>query len=165
MKQRIDRIIREAVEGFGNRYFTKPEIMNLVVQNRTIVDILTTLRRVRQGWPLDEMLSEYIQRRLDVWLDRKMVVAQLADGPVRMRIYECYPVGEGSRRWRRLEAMTATDLRICIAERRRQVASHQRVIRVYEALLVLLERLPATTTVADIVEQGLQDVAAAQRNP
>ncbi|GAI25830.1 unnamed protein product, partial [marine sediment metagenome] len=77
-------------------------------------------------------------------------------GKIKIRVYECYPVGEGPRRWQLLKAMSANDLRICVRARRVQVAGHNRVIRVYETLIELLDNLGPTARVADVYEKSFK---------
>lgn len=158
----IEQRIRQVIEGFGPLYFTKPEVVNEICRDQPVVDILARLSRLPRRWSMGEMLVEYIEGRVSYFLGHEAVVAFVTvNGPFRVRAYENYAVGEGPRRWQRLEGMTADELRVCITARRSQVAGHERVIRVYEAMLAILERIGPTATMANMTPSDMEVVAAA----
>ncbi len=152
---RVDPIIHRIVQSFGNKYFTKPKAMNEICSDTRISNILNRLPNQYLGWNLDQIFKKFIESRLTTYLQKTDNLSTL-QGKLKIRVYECYAVGEGPRRWQLLKGMSANDLRICIRARRVQVAGHNRVIKVYETLLELLDGLGSTAKVADVYEQSLE---------
>lgn len=93
---------------------------------------------------------------------------EISDGTkVKVRVYESY-YASGARgyRWQKRNDLTADELRICLAARRRQVAGDRRAIRVYERLLEILERSEQSgqsepVTVGSIWDDALNELTAA----
>lgn len=158
----IEQRIKTIIESFGPRYFTKPEVVNEILRDSQVANIFTRLSRLPRRWPINEMFIDYIGGRVSYFLQHETDVAfTTVKGPVKVRVYENYSAGEGPRRWQRLEGMTAAELRVCITARRSQVAGHERVIRVYEAMLAILERIGPTATMGDMTTDDMAVVAAA----
>lgn len=158
----VEQRIRVVIEAFGSRYFTKPEVVNEICRDSQVADMVTRLSRLPRRWPIGQMFIDYIEGRVSYFLQHETVIAfETVTGPVRVRVYENYAVGDGPRRWQRLEGMTAGELRVCITARRTQVAGHEKVIRVYEAMLAILERIGPAATMVDMTPADMELVAAA----
>ena len=161
----IQQVVSAAIEAHGGTWFHKREIVNEVSQDLQIASVLTRLNRMKPSWQLDEIFRKEIEGYITDYLQQTQTIAQTAAGPLTWRVYECYAAGERQRRWQRLDGMTADDLRVCIAARRTQVAGHQRVIRVYEALLAILEQIGPTATFANISHSDWETIGQVANQP
>lgn len=158
--QYVEDRIRAIIEGFGDTYFFKREVVRTVCLEPQVANILGRLTTMPRRWPVDQIFVDYIEGRVAHFLrDETMVVAQTVNGPLRVRTFENYAAEDG-RRWQRIMGLTANDLRVCMQARRRQVAGHERVIRVYEAMLAILERIGPTATMTNMAQADLATVAA-----
>ena len=165
LNNRIDATLQTVLKQAGGPYFTKAEIVRKVRDTRRFADVFQRLRRNFQGWDLDKVLEKYIEVRLTTIL-QQTEPAKLSDGStVKVRVYESYYASESSEyRWQKRDDLTAAELRVCLAARRKQVAGDQRVIRVYERLLEILERYeqPGRTgqkmTVGSIWDDALNEL-------
>ena len=167
LNDRVDTTLRTVLDQAGGPYFTKAEIVHKARDTRRFADVFQRLRQNFQGWDLDKVLEKYIEGRLTTILQQTETV-QISDGTkVKVRVYESY-YASGSRgyRWQKRDDLTADELRICLAARRRQVAGDQRAIRVYERLLEILERSEQSgqsepVTVGSIRDDALNELTAA----
>ena len=161
---RIDRVTREVVDSFDQApYFTKAEVIDQAIARPVFQRTISQLRRQFRNSGIDEVYITYIRSRLDRFLQRKVRYGVRRNGrPIQVREFENYApgAGNGPRRWRKLQAMSESDLRSCLARRRVNIAEEQAIARAYEVALALLENTPTANSVADIWEQALQQIAA-----
>ena len=157
---RIDAAIQQVVNGFDDApYFLKAEAMELIVERPQFSRTIDRLRTQFRNSGIDEIYVAYIRSRLDDYLQRKVRQDSPNGGSIRIREFECYNAGEW--RWRRLRAMSVSDLRGCLAHRRINVARDQAAIRALEAILDLLENTPTANSVEDIWDEALLEIVAA----
>lgn len=141
LNNRTDATLQTVLKQAGDPYFTKAEIVRRVRDAKKFADVFQRLRQNFQGWDLDKVLEKYIEGRLTTILQQTETV-QISDGTkVKVRVYESYYASESrGYRWQKRDDLTADELRICLAARRRQVAGDLQAIRVYQRLLEILER-------------------------
>ena len=162
--KRIDSAVKEIVEGYGSsKYFTKDKVVGEICARKLFSRPLGQLAKQFPGTGFDEIVVEYIEKRLSSFLQQNLTY-QSARGPIKVRVYENYAAGTGPRRWRPLQSMSATELRTCLAARTQKRASDDRVIRVYQRLLnLLLEMLgekKSEATVKDVWQEALDQAIA-----
>lgn len=167
LNDRIDTTLRTVLEQAGGPHFTKAEFVRKVRDTRRFADVFQRLRQNFHGWDLDKVLEKYIEGRLTTILQQTETV-EISDGAkVEIRVYESYYASESREyRWQKRHDLTADELRICLAARRRQVAGDQRAIRVYERLLEILERSEQSgqsepVTVGSIWDDALNELTTA----
>ena len=174
LNDRIDTTLRTVLEETGGPYFTKAEIVRKVRDTRRFADVFQRLMRNFQGWDLDKSPRKVHRGSLNDDSSADRSSKKLSDGStVKVRVYESYYASESSEyRWQKRDDLTAAELRVCLAARRKQVAGDQRVIRVYERLLEILERYeqPGRTgqkmTVGSIWDDALNELTTADlENP
>lgn len=166
LNNRIDATLQTVLNRTGGPYFTKAEIVSKVRDTNKFADVFQRLRQI-QGWDLDKVLEKYIEGRLTKIVQQTETV-EISDGAkVEIRVYESYYASESREyRWQKRNDLTADELRVCLAARRRQVAGDQRAIRVYERLLEILERSEQSgqsepVTVGSIWDEALRELTAA----
>ncbi len=159
MDEQIDKLIAQYVKGYGDKYFTKPEIINRICARKQFQAVIWQLAQQFPGWKLDDIYVQYLEQRVSKFLQQK-ITYKTSSGNVSVRLYENYASGQGPRRWRTLKTMTASDLRICIGARRSRVALEQRTIRVYGKMLALLEGKDDKTKVETIFDKALAEIAS-----
>lgn len=141
--QKVDPLIHKTVQGKAHTWFTKPEILRDICKEKRLANILSEANKRFPGWGIDLMIKEAIKTRLSRYLQQNMKVRRRDGEEILVRVYECYAIGQGSRRWQQLKAMTIDDLRICLMARRKQVAGHEAVIRAYERAIEEMEKTGA----------------------
>lgn len=141
---KIDPRIRETVAQYGDRIFTKPQLLNGICRDSRLQNIFARVDKEFPGWEISIFIKEAIKNRIDRFLQQ-----QDKHG---VRLFECYAVGHGPRNWVRFEGMTTAQLRICIQWRRKHISEEQDVLRAYERALELLEKLGETAKVSEVYD-------------
>jgi hypothetical protein len=150
----LDRLIQPAVERVAARgaYFQKKEVVNTVSSDKKVGALLGDLRSRHGGWKIDQLIVRYIEAKVGE-------VLQMRDGN-HIRVYECYAVGHGERRWMPLRAMNADTLRAVMQETRTQERQLHIKGAGYEYFLNELEKLGKGATVNDVYDQVIDRIRA-----
>jgi hypothetical protein len=141
----IDRLIDPAIKKVSkSSYFRKSEVVNQVLSHGELAKALRSVDKSHAGWNLSEIVHRYVYASVGHALQQKD-----SNG---IRVYECYAAGESERRWMRLRAMTARELRLVIQETRTR--ERQMVVKrkAYEVFLDELEKLEAGTKIGAVYD-------------
>ena len=141
---KIDPKIREHVAAYGDKVFTKPQVLKDICQDKRIQNIFARVDKEFPGWEISLFIKEAIKNRINRFLQHRDKYG--------VRLFECYATGHGPRNWCRFEGMTTSQLRVCIQWRRTHISQEQDVLRAYERALELLERLGETAKVSQIYD-------------
>jgi hypothetical protein len=144
----IEKLVVSAVDKVSHApYFTKTEVKNHVLKHSKLPTVLSDLRKHHGAWHLDVAVMEYMDGCVGHELQRK--------DANNIREYEQYATGMGGeRRWMRLRAMNADQLRAAIGEARTQRQRLDSKIKVYEVLLDMLEEF-GKGSVEDIYDEAV----------
>lgn len=141
---KIDEAVGPAIKAVARRgpYFTKREVVIEVLRRRGLRELVVELRRAYVGQELDLVVLRYVE----IVVTRGL---QIRDEH-RVRVYECYSVGNGERRWQPLRSMNGEDLKRVVVDLRALREQVDAKLHVYEALLAELERKPKVASVDEI---------------
>lgn len=154
---RLEEMVERETRRIADRpqYFTKEEIVRAVLRLPTIVNVLREVGRIAPGWSLN---SE-IERRISAIVGGALQ-SRDENG---IRIYECYPTGQGPRRWLRLRSMKRDDL-IRVMQ---QTTKLRRTIEYkgedYDVFDRLLVGLSAAATVEDVYSDAVEEIKRKRR--
>ena len=137
----IEKIVKES----GASYFTKKDVVDQIKKVRKVASLLNDLQKRHSGVGADEIVVRYIETAVGQALQKKD-----ANG---LRVYECYSAGERQRRWMRLRAMTADQLRVAMQAANRGARELQVKAEGYQLILDELEKGPPGATVDDVYDE------------
>ena len=145
LDSQIEPAIEKVVRKSGASYFTKKDVVDQIKKVRKVSSLLDDLQRRHAGVGADEIVLRYIETAVGQALQKKD-----ANG---LRVYECYSAGERQRRWMRLRAMTAEQLRVAMQAADRGARELQLKAEGYQLILNELEKGPPGATVDDVYDE------------
>lgn len=145
LDSQIEPAIEKVVRKSGASYFTKKDVVDQIKKVRRVSSLLDDLQRRHAGVGADEIVLRYIETAVGQALQKKD-----ANG---LRVYECYSAGERQRRWMRLRAMTAEQLRVAMQAADRGARELQLKAEGYQLILNELEKGPPGATVDDVYDE------------
>ena len=145
LDSQIEPAIEKVVRKSGASYFTKKDVVDQIKKVRKVSSLLDDLQRRHAGVGADEIVLRYIETAVGQALQKKD-----ANG---LRVYECYSAGERQRRWMRLRAMTAEQLRVAMQAADRGAREFQLKAEGYQLILNELEKGPPGATVDDVYDE------------
>ena len=145
LDSQIEPAIEKVVRKSGASYFTKKDVVDQIKKVRKVSSLLDDLQRRHAGVGADEIVLRYIETAVGQALQKKD-----ANG---LRVYECYSAGERQRRWMRLRAMTADQLRVAMQAADRGARELQLKAEGYQLILNELEKGPPGATVDDVYDE------------
>jgi hypothetical protein len=132
---KIDPLVIAAITSF-KRTFTKPQIIEKVLNDPAVANILLKAYRADPFWDINLIVKQGVALRVDRELRRRKKSKMLG---VSMRIYENYALGaKGPRRWQRLDVMTISELQICFQWRKDNVRANAKVADTYKRLIDIM---------------------------
>lgn len=127
----------------SSAYFTRKDVIREVMRRAGVIDAVIDVRRRYRGLDLDQLIVAQIGELVSDALRQRD-----AHG---IRVFECYSVPGGERRWRRLRDMNRADLARVVEECRVLRDQIDAKLRVYERLLNALEDGATVDAVYDTV--------------
>lgn len=150
----IDRACMKAVKrvarAAGGSYFYRSQVRAEVYRSDNIGPSIAEIRRSYRALALDDAVIRYI----DIAIGR----ALQAKDDRGLRIYECYSVGHGERRWYRLLDMHLLDIRRLLRDAKSMKAHLEDRIALYELVAEEMERLGPEATVAEVYDSVVDQV-------
>lgn len=146
----IEPALEKVVKKSGASYFTKKDVVDQIKKVRKVSSLLDDLQRRHAGVGADEIVLRYIDTAVGQALQKK--------DPNGLRVYECYSAGERQRRWMRLRAMTAEQLRVAMQAADRGARELQVKAEGYQLILAELEKGPPGVTVDDVYDEVIPKI-------
>jgi hypothetical protein len=153
----IDKLVESAVESLSKAsYFTKTEVRRDVLKHKNLSGFLVDVGKRYPGWKFDQAIIAHV--------DEVISVAVRQTDAHGIRLYECYAVGNRDRRYMRLRAMKANQLRAAIQETRVQARKLDIKVRVLEYYLDLVEKVGPNASVGDVYDKALPHILELKAN-